>query len=71
MRHVLDKLLVFDKDFPAFRVGQVRHLTSAEFAFLFMISNSYVQSFYDCYLTSAHMLPRQHAYYFFYHFWPI
>ena len=30
------------KDFQAFRVGLVRHLTSAEFAFLFMVSNLYV-----------------------------
>ena len=41
MRHIFDKLWVFDKDFLAFRVGQVRHLTSAEFAFLFMVSNHY------------------------------
>ena len=30
------------KDFQAFRVGLVRRLTSAEFAFLFMVSNPYV-----------------------------
>ena len=30
------------KDFQAFWVGLVRRLTSAEFAFLFMVSNPYV-----------------------------
>ena len=30
------------KDFQAFRVGLVRRLTSAEFAFLFMVSKPYV-----------------------------
>ena len=30
------------KDFRAFRVALVRRLTSAEFVFLFMISNPYV-----------------------------
>ena len=30
------------KDFPAFRVAQVRRLTSAEFASLLMVSNPYV-----------------------------
>ena len=42
MRHIFDKLWVFDKDFPAFQVGLVRHLTLAEFAFLFMVSKPYV-----------------------------
>ena len=30
------------KDFQAFWVGLVRRLTSAEFAFLFIVSNTYV-----------------------------
>ena len=30
------------KDFPAFPLALVRHLTSAEIAFLFMVSNPYV-----------------------------
>ena len=30
------------KDFPAFRVALVSSLTSAEFAFLLMVSNPYV-----------------------------
>ena len=30
------------KDFPAFRLSLVRRATSAEFAFLFMVSNPYV-----------------------------
>ena len=53
MRHIFDKLWGFYKDFSAFRVGQVRHLTSAEFAFLFMVSNT-ISTFGDirkCYFA--------------------
>ena len=40
--HNHDAYRILTKDFQAFRVGLLRRRTSAEFVFLFMVSNTYV-----------------------------
>ena len=53
--HNHDAYRILTKDFQAFRVGLLRRVTSAEFAFLFMVSNPFQNRNFNFFLKNHHL----------------